>query len=270
MTSISTGLNPYASYGSAYARAAATQPSLANALANDSSAPSNAATNLTLSDAARAQLASTAATKDVATVTAEARAALDGLYAGAKVTGPIDASGNPTIDLSSLDRRSLFAIATSNAGKFTPDEQSVAATEFNNRFNTALGPGAGTTQLTGDFSAVYQAALNYLDGAGPEEKATAAWSAQRAAVAKGVQATQQDPTSAPSGIANDPVAAYLAQYRGGGGGAAPQDFSGVAKAVRASLDAQAKAAAAAGKELVYDRGRNTGQLADLSGIDGRA
>jgi hypothetical protein len=185
------------------------------------------------------------------------------------VTGPIDASGNPTIDLSSLDRRSLFAITTNNAGKFTPDEQSVAATEFNSRFNAALAPAAATTQLTGDFSAVYQAALNYLDGASPEEKATAAWSAQRAAVAKGVQATQQDPTTAPSGIANDPVAAYLAQYPGGGS-TAPQDFSSVAKTVRATLEAQAKAAAAVGKELVYDHSRKTGQLADLSGIDNRA
>jgi len=32
MTSINTGLNPYAQMGSAYARAAATQPSLANTL----------------------------------------------------------------------------------------------------------------------------------------------------------------------------------------------------------------------------------------------
>jgi hypothetical protein len=60
MTSVNTGLNPYANYGSAYARAAATAPpSLANALnANESaSSSSSAATNLTLSDAARAQLA---------------------------------------------------------------------------------------------------------------------------------------------------------------------------------------------------------------------
>ena len=66
--------------------------------------------------------------------------ALDGLYAAAKVTGPLDASGNTTIDLSSLDRRSLFAIATNNGGKFTSDEQSVASTELNNRFNAALAP----------------------------------------------------------------------------------------------------------------------------------
>jgi hypothetical protein len=270
MTSVNTGYNPYANLGSAYARAAATQPSLAGVLAgSDGYASSNAATNLTLSDAARAQLANASAATDFSTVTSQARAALDGLYAAAKVTGPLDTSGNTTIDLSSLDRRSLFAIATNNAGKFTPDEQTVASSELNNRFNAAMAPAAATTQLTGDYSTVYQAALSYLDGASAEEKATAAWSAQRAAVQKGVQATQQNPSTAPSGIAGDPVAAYLAQYPGGST-TATQDFSSVAKAVRATLDAQAKAAAANGKELVYDPTRKTGQLADLSGIDNRS
>jgi hypothetical protein len=270
MTSVNTGLNPYASLGSAYARAAATQPSLASVLAgSDDSSTSNAATNLTLSDAARAQLANASTVKDFSTVTSEARTTLDGLYAAAKVTGPLDASGNATIDLSSLDRRSLFAIATNSAGKFTTDEQSVAASELNSRFNAALAPAAATTKLTGDYGAVYQAALTYLDGASSEEKATTAWSAQRAAVLKGVQATQQNPSTAPSGIANDPVAAYLAQYPNGSS-TATEDFSSVAKDVRATLDAQASAAAANGKELVYDPGRKTGQLADLSGIDNRS
>jgi hypothetical protein len=270
MTSVNTSFtNPYANLGSAYARAAATQPSLASVLAAGAGATSNAATNLTLSDAALAQLANASAVKDFSTVTSQARTTLDGLYAAAKVTGPLDASGNTTVDLSSLDRRSLFAIATNNGGKFTSDEQSVASTELNNRFNAALAPAAATTKLTGDYGAVYQAALNYLDGASPEEKATAAWSAQRAAVLKGVQATQQNPSAAPTGIANDPVAAYLAQYPNGST-AASQDFSSVAKAVRATLDAQAKAAAANGKELVYDPSRKTGQLADLSGIDNRS
>jgi hypothetical protein len=238
MTSVNTGLaNPYANLGSAYARAAATQPSLANVLASgDGSSTFNAATNLTLSEAARAQLANASAVKDFSTVTSEARTTLDGLYAAAKVTGPLDAAGSATIDLSSLDRRSLFAIASNNAGKFTADEQSVASTELNNRFNAALAPAAATTKLTGDYGAVYQAALSYLDGASGEEKATAAWSAQRAAVQKGVQATQQNPTTAPSGIANDPVAAYLAQYPNGIT-TTTKDFSSVAKDVRATLDA---------------------------------
>lgn len=272
MTSVNTGPNPYAQMGSAYARAAATQPSLANVLnaAESGNQPDlNAATNLTLSDAARAQLANTSISKDFTTVTSDARTALDGLYAAAKVNGPIDADGKATIDLSSFDRRSLFAIATNNGGKFTPDEQKAASTDLGNRFNDALAPAAATSKLTGDFSSIYKAALDYLDGASGEEKATATWSAQRAAVLKGVQATQQNPTTAPAAISNDPVAAYLAQNPDGGT-TATQDISTVATKVRAMLDAQAKAATAAGKELVFDPGRKTGQQADLSSIDNRS
>jgi hypothetical protein len=269
MSSVTTNLNAYAQYGSAYARAAATQPSLANALAsNEAASTPTAATNLTLSDAAKATLATAATTKDFSTVTTEARSALDSLYSAAKVTAPIDADGNATIDVSALDRRALFAIATNNAGKFTADEQSVAAGELGDRFSAALAPPTATAQLTGDFSGIYQAALTYLDGASGEEKATASWAAQRAAVVSGVQATQQDPTKAPTGIANDPVAIYLAQDSAG---TTPvKDFSSVAKTVRAALDAQATAATAAGKELVFDPRRKTGQLADLSAIDNRS
>jgi len=270
MTSVGSSLNPYAQYGSAYARAAATAPSLANVLAsNEEASSSNAATNLTLSDAARAQLASAAALPDFTTVTAQARTTLDGLYAAAKVRGPLGSDGKASVDLAKLDRRALFAVATNNAGKFSADEQGVAAAELGRRFDAALAPSTATAKLTGDFGGIYQAALSYLDGASGEEKATAAWSAQRTAVLKGVQATQQDPTKAPAGIANDPVAAYLAQDSAGTA-VATQDFASVAKAVRAALDAQAAAATKAGKELVFDSSRKTGQLADLSAIDNRS
>lgn len=271
MTSVNTGLNPYANYGSAYARAAATAaPSLANALnANESaSSSSSAATNLTLSEAARAQLAASGDAKTIAAVITETRTALDGLYTAAKVKGPYDASGKLTVDLAALDRRALFAIATNNGGGFSADEQKAASAELAQRFNAAMAPAAGTAKLTGNFAGLYKAAADYLDAAGPEEKATALWAAQRDAVAKGLQATQQTPDKAPSDIANDPVAAYLAQ---------PDEeqpvksISDVAKAARAALDAQAKAAKDSGKgELVYDAGRKTGQMADLSGIDNRS
>lgn len=277
MSTVSTGYaNSFAAYGSAYARAAATQPSLANALDANDAASANGATNLTLSDAARAQLAnasantsnSTAATKDFTTVTADARSALDGLYTAAKVTGPIGDDGQPTVDLSSLDRRELFAVVTNNGGKFSVDEQTVAYAELTNRMNSALAPAAATAKLTGNFSSIYTAAANYLDGASAEEKATPGWQAQRDAVTKGLAATKQDPSKAPSGIANDPVAAFLAQ----GDDATPPtaDISTVAKNVRAVLDAQKAAATAAGKDLFFDPGRKVGQLADLSGIDNRS
>eukprot|EP01035_Chromulina_nebulosa_P057182 gene57182-78352_t len=147
MTSVNTGLNPYANYGSAYARAAATaQPTLANTLASNESgsSSSDAATNLTLSDAARAQLASAGAQTVIGTVIAGARTALDGLYSAAKVKGPLDADGKLTVDLSGLDRRSLFAVATNNSGKFSADEQKVASAELAKRFNAALAPATGT------------------------------------------------------------------------------------------------------------------------------
>ncbi|MFN5715142.1 MAG: hypothetical protein ACK463_11310, partial [Bradyrhizobium sp.] len=168
MTSIGTSPNPYAQYGSAYARAAAT-PSLAATLSGDGTAgdlsaslTSGAATNLTLSDAARARLAK--ALPDFATVTSDARTTLDRLYTVAGVKKPI-VDGKTTIDLSTLDRRSLFAISTNNGGKFTPDEQAVAATELKQRFDKALAPSLATTRLTGDYSVSYKAALDYLDGA---------------------------------------------------------------------------------------------------------
>lgn len=273
MTSIN-GTNPYAQYGSAYARAAATQPSLADALnaaeaGNSNPLDPNAATNLTLSDAAKAKLASEAKTPDFATVTADARAALDKLYAAAKVTGPLGADGKTTIDLASLDRRSLFAIATNSSGKFTPDEQSVASGELTNRFNAALAPAAAATSMTRNYTVVYKAALDYLDGASSEEKATAAWSAQRATVLKGYEAAKQKPDTAPS-VSNDPVASYLAKYPDGAPAGTTKTFATVATDARAALDAQSKLAAENKTELVYDPARKFGQLVDFSSFDNRS
>jgi hypothetical protein len=258
MTSIGTALNPYAQVGSAYARAAAT-PSLASTLSNDSAnndpLASNSATNLTLSEAARAQLAK-ASPIDFTTVTNDARSTLDRLYAAAGVKGPL-VDGKTTIDLSSLDRRSLFAISTNNAGKFSPDEQAVAAGELKQRFDAALAPSLATTRLTGDYNVSYKAALDYLDGASPEEKATATWAAQRAAVFKGYQATQTDPTVAPSGIAGDPIAAALA------GTATPtpntnRSFGDIASDVRGFLEARRARRRATARSWSMIRGARPG------------
>lgn len=273
MTSIN-GTNPYAQYGSAYARAAAAAPpSLADALnaaeAGNNALDPSAATNMTLSDAAKARMAAEAKTPDFTTVTNDARAALDKLYAAAKVTGPI-VDGKTAIDLSSLDRRSLFAIATNSSGKFTPDEQSVAYGELTNRLNAALAPAAAATSMTKNYTVVYKAALEYLDGASSEEKGTAAWSAQRAAVLKGYEAAKQKPDTAPSGISGDPVASYLAKYPDGAPVGTTKSFSTVATNVRAALDAQASLAAERGTELVYDPARKFGQLVDFSSIDSRS
>jgi hypothetical protein len=55
-------------------------------------------------------------------------------------------------------------------------------------------------------------------------------------VLQGYQATQQKPTVAPSGIAGDPVAVYLAQDPGAGVNKSTRDFASVASDARAFLD----------------------------------
>ncbi len=90
------------------------------------------------------------------------------------------------------------------------------------------------------------------------------------------QAVQQHPGVLPPAISGDPVAAYLtrpsdtAPTTTDGRTTATQTFSEVAQGARAALDAQQAAATKAGKELVFDPGRKTGQLADLSGLDNRS
>ncbi|NEW92628.1 hypothetical protein [Rhodopseudomonas sp. BR0M22] len=273
MTSITNGLNNYAQYGAAYARTAGVQTSLATILNGSGddvlpNASNNAATQLTLSAAARAQLAG-GSSKDFSAVISDSRAAIDKLYKASGVAAPYDASGKPTIDLSGLDRRALFAIASNAGGGFTDAEQTLAAATRIAQFNDALSPATQTANLIGDFSTVYKAAASYLDSASSEEKATATWQTERAAITKGLAATQSDPSKIPSGISNDPVAAYLARYPSGSTTTA-KDFGSVAKQARAALDDQAKQATAAGKLLVYDPARKTGQQADLSALDNRA
>jgi hypothetical protein len=286
MTSVNAGLNSYAQYGLLFAQTqaqTAAAPSLVTALANDGATTSpgglnsNAATNLTLSDAALAQLAAAATQSasastqpDFTTVTNDTRSALDKLYADANVSGPLGDDGKKTVDLSKFDRRSLFAISTNSGGKFTPDEQAVANDELKNRFNTALAPSLSTTRLTGDYGVTYKSALDYLDAASPEEKATTTWAAQRAAVLKGYQATQQDPTKQPPAVAGDPVAPLLSKDAPDPSTESTRDFSDVADDVRAFLDKQKADAASNHTELVFDPNRKFGQLANLKPLDNRS
>jgi hypothetical protein len=124
--------------------------------------------------------------------------------------------------------------------------------------------------MTNNYTVVYKAALNHLDAASKEEKATSTWAAQYAAVQKGYQAAQQKPDAIPSGIQGDPVAAYLAKNPHGAPTPPKKDFSTVAKDVRSALDTQANEAMQNGRELVYEPGRKTGQLVDFSSMDGRS
>jgi hypothetical protein len=221
-----------------------------------------AATNVTLSDEAVALLAAQGAEKDFSAVAAEARAILDRLYQKAGVTVPL-AGERPTIDLTTIDRRTLFAIASNS--KFTADEQKAAGQELQRRFDAALGPPAAAAQLIGDYSTLYKAALDYLDGMSTEEKATDAWARQRAAVAQGLDVAKARPATVPRGIAGDPVADFLARSADG----AKDDAAGrqsAARAARLALDQQYDAARKRGQEIVFDPRRRSGRLIDLSSL----
>jgi hypothetical protein len=217
-----------------------------------------------LSEAAKKALAE----KDFSTVTADARAALDALLETAGRTSPLDDDGSLAIDLSKLDRRELFAIASNSDGQFSDDEQAAAKQEMQARFDAALAGPLAVARVTGDISALYNAAAAYLDGASAEEKQSDDWSTLRDAVEAGYQQTLDDPDNIPA-IDGDPVAAYIARSNTGQTGAT-RDFDAVAADVRTALDKQYADAAGAGRELVFDAGRKVGQLVDFSDFDSRS
>jgi hypothetical protein len=251
--------------GSAYGK---TTTSADAATASAMATQSATSDTVTLSDTALAMLAAQSADKDFATVTADARTTLDGLYKAANVSVPL-AGTRATIDLTGLDRRTLFAIASNNGLKFTADEQTVASQELLRRFDTAMGPPAAAAELIGDYSTLYKAGLAYFDGMSAEEKSTDAWAVQTAAMKTGYLIAQQQPDVVPEGLDNDPIADFLENGPASGLPTAA-NFGGVAQSARLALDQQYDAANKNGKEIVFDPNRRSGQLMDLSGLDNRA
>jgi hypothetical protein len=239
-----------------------------SAATNSATSSYMGATRVTLSAAAQAQLAAQqAASTD--TVVANARSALDDLYAAADVSGPI-ADGQQTVDLKSLDRRSLYAIATNIDDKFSTDEQAVAKKELQARFDAVLEPQCAVARLTGDWSRVYQSALTYMQDAGKEEKASASYASTVAALQTGEQSALAQPDAVPS-AAGDPVADFL--VRAGDDGEADENtraFSDVAKDARSALDLQKQDAADNGLDLTFSTGRRQAQMVDWSDFDNRS
>ncbi|MEW6452087.1 MAG: hypothetical protein AB1490_15635 [Pseudomonadota bacterium] len=266
-TSAVSGYSPsaLAYLGSAYANTASA--SNATAASGTSTQSASASDTVTLSDAALALLAAQSGQKDFAAITDDARTTLDDLYKAAKVTMPL-AGGQATIDLTTLDRRTIFAIASNSGGKFTPDEQKVASQELLRRFDTAMGAPAAAAKLIGDYSTLYKAGLAYFDSMSAEEKATDSWAKQYAAMKTGLLMAQQDPTKVPQGIPDDPIANFVLQ--GPSTQTPATSFGNVAQNARLVLDQQYDAAKKSGTEVVFDSRRRNGQLMDMSGLDNRA
>lgn len=229
MTSVGT-VGTSLSYAQILANAQKTTTSSGSTSSGTTNSDSSAAT-VTLSDAAKAALAE----KDFATVTTDARATMDALLAAAKVTSPLK-DGALAVDLSKVDRRELYAMSTNSGQKFSVDEQKAAAIELQNRFDKALAGPTAVGRVTGSIKGLYTAALAYFDSVGPEEKATAAYADQRAALEQILKKIEADPSTPPGAVANDPIDTYMQRLADGETGGL-RDIASVASDARSTLDA---------------------------------
>lgn len=277
----SSYLSPYLNAASnPYTTPAATTPSALSALTGDTnSGTQSTATNVTLSDAAKAYLAgtttdtsaadTTAPAQSLATVAANLRQWFDDQYKDRTITSPYDKDGKLQIDLSKQDRASLVAAASNAQNLFSEEEQQAAVDELQSRFENELTPYIAIARKTGNYIQLYQAASDYLDKAGSDERATKSWQDTKKAVVDGLAAAKASAGRAPdTGNDNDPVRALLDKREGTGSADAGASAETVAANARAMLDDQANAAKDDGTYLVFGAS-SSGRMADFSNFDNR-
>jgi hypothetical protein len=121
------------------------------------------------------------ALKPFSEVTADARTALDAQYATSKANGRVlggDTSKGDVFDLSKLDRRTVFAIASNSEGKFSKDEQLSAGGELSQRAQAfdnsrAPAPPSGFSITDGSIQKLSLSIIEYYTiEASPEEAAS--------------------------------------------------------------------------------------------------
>lgn len=265
-----TTINPYASTyapGLTAGQTAAQRASQAAAQAktrDQSETINTPAVNVTLSPAAQAALKAQTDARTIETVVAEAKAQITARLKAAGAASALK-DGAPAIDLTALDRRTLHAVASNKGGQFPMEQQVVAALALKSQQDAVLAGPAAQARLTGDYTSLYQAALDHLDTAGPEEKAAAAWSRDHEALVEGRKQALARPGLAPAGVANDSVAAYMKEIGSAVAGAKTRDFSKVAGDVRLALDKQYELAFA--PEAAKDR--DSGEI-DFRRFDDRS
>ncbi len=255
----------YASAGyNALAGAIIANAKSTNGGAPQSSGDSPAATTITLSEAARAALQ----VKSIAIVVAEARTKLDGLLKTANRTSPLK-DARLAVDLSALDQREIFAIATNKDNTFTQDEQDAAALEMQRRFEAALSGPAAVAKVTGSVVGLYKAAADYFETLGAEEKSEPDMIAARAAVADAQKQLAIDPNAKPSANEDDPVALYLRLVEAKQI-SADRPVADIAADARSTLDRAYAAIKAKGLVPVLDSSRKSGEFVDISALDSRS
>jgi hypothetical protein len=251
----------YSAYQS-YAAKGGTAATKATVPAQQEQQGASAATAVTLSDEAKAALAE----RDFAAVISEARAKLTALLTEADRTSPLH-NGKLALDLSNLDQRELYAMASDES--FSADEREAAGLEMQRRFEAALAGPAAIAKVTGNYTNLYKAAPTYLDALGAEEKASADWKAGRDAVTEGLKQLKTAPGSLPEAGESDPVALYLALTESGEA-AEPVSMTDMADNTRAALDRLYAQAKANGKMPTFNRATTTGTFIDVSAFSSRA
>jgi hypothetical protein len=142
--------------------------------------------------------------KTFADVAIDARKRMDEKYALMKDSGkPYDNSiQDRNALMGDLDRRSLYAVATNEGGKFTKEEQTAAQDLMRQQAQLATGYYVGPEDQKKNWRDPFandpvgraKAALNFLDNMSPEEKSTPQWLSQRATIQTALdQATAADP-----------------------------------------------------------------------------
>ncbi|MEX0298736.1 MAG: hypothetical protein AB3N28_06675 [Kordiimonas sp.] len=168
----------------------------------------SSATKVTLSAAGKAALAANDK-QSSDQVYEQARRKLSDILTQFNRASPLS-DGKLNIDLSTLSRAEMFAVASNAGNKFTLDEQKAAKQELKERFDNALSGAESVMRITGSYKDLYEEAIEYLNAAGPEERKTSEWHAQHAAVTKALeQMSSTFSEGKPSTIKNDPVADYL-------------------------------------------------------------
>ncbi|MBU1307199.1 MAG: hypothetical protein KKF33_16980, partial [Alphaproteobacteria bacterium] len=255
---------PSTSYSStSYANSATTKAansSSSSAASKSTTSTETGATSVTLSQEAKAALA----TKDFATVLAEAHTKLTDLLKAANRTTVLK-DGKLALDLSSLDPRELYAMSSDDS--FTTDERDAAGLEMQRRFESAMAGPAAVAKVTGDLTGLYKAAATYLDSLGTEEKLGTDWIAGRAAVTEGLKQLQNDSKKMPDAGEQDPVALYLALANGGQ--THQPDIEDVASNARSSLDALYADAIKNGKVPTFNKKTSMGTYIDMSAFASR-
>jgi hypothetical protein len=251
--SANTSSNAYANYTRALLERSSGRGSSGTGGDATSSATSgkSGATVVTLSAVARAALAGGDKTEETqAAMLTRTKADLKTLIAAAK-------DGKP--DLSKLDRRELYAIASNLDGSFDAKSVDAAKAEMKLRLGDALRGPEAAAEVTGKLGGLYSAADDFLDAAGPEEKASDAWKARKAAVATAEKKLKANPDADTAGIANDPVSEYFAGKKDGSAVRPTRDFAAVATDARKLIDA-----------LKKSTGKADADDLDLSKVDGRS